>query len=358
MLRYGLMLSAGVLAGWLFESLSIPVGWLLGAMAAGIIISARWGRQELPGGLQVVAQVMLGLASGAGFPIATMLSMGEHALPLLLMVAFTVGLSLYGGYLLHRWGGIDRATGFMGMLPGAASSMVAVSSEMGADPVAVAIIQYLRVVMVMMLAPLAVEYLIPTGTATGAGEAAGVGALTIANPLPMPLNLAALAVVGVVGAILGRLLHIPSPGFLGPFLAVVLSSWFLPAPLQMPDQLFNAGMVLMGLFIGVRFDVALARKLGRVALLESGLVLVLIAFGLVVGYGYHLATGVDTMTAVLGSMPGGMEVQIAAAARLGGNVGLVVAMQMSRYFLILVSGPWIAAYLIRRNGEPEVRAGD
>lgn len=354
MLRYGLLLSAGVLAGWLFESLSIPVGWLLGAMVAGIIISARWGRQELPGGLQIAAQVMLGLASGAGFPISTMLSMGQHALPLLLMVAFTVGLSLYGGYLLHRWGGIDRATGFMGMLPGAASSMVAVSSEMGADPVAVAIIQYLRVVMVMMLAPLAVEYLIPSGTVS---EAAPVMAAAAGQPLPMHLNLAALVLVGIVGTLLGRLLHIPSPSFLGPFLAVVLASWFLPSPLNMPDQLFNAGMVLMGLFIGVRFDVALARRLGRVALLESILVLVLIAFGLVAGYGYHLATGVDTMTAVLGSMPGGMEVQIAAAARLGGNVGLVVAMQMSRYFLILVSGPLIAAYLIRRNGEPEEPPG-
>lgn len=355
MLRYGLILTTGVLAGWLFESLSVPVGWLLGAMVAGIIISAVWGRQELTPGIQITAQVMLGLASGVGFPLATLLSLGQHSLPLLLMVASTAALSLYCGYLLHRWGGVDRATGFMGMLPGAASSMVAVSSEMGADPVAVAIIQYLRVVMVMMLAPLAVEWLIPSGNI---GQVGPVMPPATPEALPIYLNLAALAAVGVAGALLGRLLRMPSPSFLGPFLAVVLASWLFPAPLRMPDQLFSAGMVLMGLFIGVRFDVALARTLGKVALLESVLVLLLIAFGLAVGYGYHLATGVDTMTAVLGSMPGGMEVQIAAAARLGANVGLVVAMQMSRYFLILVSGPWIAAYLIRRNGEPGMKAGD
>jgi len=331
--------------GWLFDRIGLPVAWLLGPMVAGVGYAGfRHGPRPLPPGYQMVGQALLGLSSGVSFPLSTLLSVGSHAVALVLVVVFTAGLSLLNGYLLWRWAGIDRATGFMGSLPGAASSMVAMSDEMGADAVTVAILQYLRMLLVVFLAPLAVGWLFPPAL----GNGTAVGLAPAAPAAPTALNLLLLASCGVVGAAIGRSVHLPSPTFLGPFLASLLLSWTLPLTFHLPSLAFSAGLLLMGISIGVRFDVPLARRLGRAALIESALVVVLIGASLAVGYAFHLATGVSAVTAVLGSTPGGMEVMVATAVEVGGDSGLVLAMQMVRWFMILLAGPWVAVRLVRQ----------
>lgn len=348
-----ILATAATLAGWLFETMHVPVGWLLGPMLAGVAISA-WRRQprHLPPRYLLVGQALLGLGIGVGFPLATLKMAATHAVPLVLVVILTGAMSLLNGHLLWKWAGIDPATGFVGSLPGAASAMVAMSDELGADPVGVAVFQYIRLLLVVFLAPVAVHALFPSGAA---GEGAAVTALSTLPNAPWAINLAALVACGLVGSFLGRRLHFPSPNFLGPFVTVVLVSWSVPFQFVLPTAFFNLGLLLVGLSIGARFDAAGAAKLGKAVLIEVVLVLVLILLCLAVGFGFHWLTGIDSMTAVLGSTPGGMEAMVAAAATLGGDPGLVLAMQMTRWFLVLVAGPWVAARLVRR---PAQTSGD
>jgi uncharacterized protein len=341
-------IAGAALTGYLFDLAHVPVGWLLGPMVAGIAVSAWRGKpQSIHPGFMTVGQVVLGLSIGVGFPLATLVAAATHAVPLLLAVVITGGLSLLNGLVLWRWGGVDRATGFLGSLPGAASAMVAMSDETGADAVAVAVLQYLRLMLVVLLAPAAVHYLFPDGgSSVGSTTAAAAGALPTA---PWAVNLAVLAMLGLLGARGGRKVKLPSPTFLGPCLAALLASWTLPYTWQVPDPLFQAGMLAVGLTIGSRFDVPMARKLGRAALVEAGLVTVLIGLCLVVGWGFHAWTGVDALTAVLGSTPGGMEVMVASAMELGGDPGMVLAMQMTRWLLVLIAGPWVAVRVAERG---------
>lgn len=340
------LLAAATAAGWLFDKAHVPVGWLLGPMAVGVAAAGlNHGPRPLHPGFQAIGQAVLGVSAGVGFPLATLMSVGANLLPLSLAIVVTGGLSLLNGYLLWRWAGVDRATGFMGSLPGAASSMVAMSDELGADAVVVAILQYLRLLLVVFLAPPAVGWLFPS---LGTGPAVLTTAATL-PAAPAALNLAVITVSGVLGAWGGRRFHLPSPTFLGPFLVSLGFSWTLPHQFVLPPAPFAAGMLMVGVSIGARFDVPLARKLGKVALIETALVLALIAASLGVGVVFHLVTGVDTMTAVLGSTPGGMEVMVASAVQLGGDPGLVLAMQMIRWFIILLVGPWVTARLVDRS---------
>jgi uncharacterized protein len=335
------LLAVGAAAGWLFDLLHIPVGWLLGPMFAGIVASGMAGRpRPLPSGYMTVGQAVLGLVSGVGFPLATLKVAATHAVPLLMVVLITGALSMCVGYLLCRWAGVDRATGFMGALPGAAHSMVAMSDELGADPVAVAVLQYLRLLMVMFLAPVAAVWFFPTGHAA----ATTVGGLPDA---PLATDLAILAACGLAGVWGGLRVKLPSASFLGPMVAALAVSWLVPWQFHMPPVLFNGGMMLVGLSVGARFDVPTARKLGKAALIEAVAVLGLIGMNLGMGYLFHLLTGIDTMTAVLGSTPGGMDTMVAAAVKLGGDPGLVVAMQMARWFTVLLLGPWVTVRLVR-----------
>ena len=339
-----LLFAGAAAAGYLFDLIHIPMGWMLGPMVAGVVRAAIVGETtQLHPVNMAVGQAVFGLSTGASFPLVTLLAAASHGIPLLVAVIFTGGLSLLNGYFLWRWAGIDRATGFMGSLPGAASTMVAMSDEMGADAVVVAVLQYWRLILVMFVAPVAVHVLFPAGT----GEVAGAATAAGMPAAGWMLNLVALGLCGFAGAWGGRKVKLPSPTFLGPFLAMLAVAWTAPVQFAMPGWLFKGAMLLVGLSIGVRFDVATAKRLGRAALIETGLVLGLIGVSLVVGYGFARLTGVDTLTSVLGSTPGAMDVMVASAFELGGDPGMVLAMQMTRWFIILMLGPLVTVKLVQ-----------
>jgi len=331
--------------GFLFDWAQVPVAWLCGPMVVGICgAMIRGEASQLPSTMGILGQVIIGLGTATHFPLETLQLASTHAIPLLLIVIITGTMSLLNGYLLGRWAGIDQETAFLGCLPGASASIVAMSDEMGADAIAVAVLQYLRLSLVVFIVPLAVGWIFPVNSLVEVATT-----LTGESHLPIPilLNLLVLALCGWLGVLVGRKLNFPSPVFLGPVLVGLVTSWVLPYQFQVPDVALSSGLLLVGISIGVRFDWKSIRQLCKAVFIETGLVIVLIVLCLVIGYGFHLLTGVDIMTAVLGSTPGGMQAMIASAVELGCNTGLVLAMQMTRLLMILLISPWLAAALFK-----------
>lgn len=336
-----------VLAGFLLSWLHVPVGWLLGPMLAGITYAVIQGnRQPLPSTFKLVGQIIIGLVTASRFSPETLSIVKIYFIPLLLCVLTTGCLSMFHGYLLSRWAGIDSATGFLGFIPGAASSIVAMSEEMGADAIAVALIQYIRVLLVVLLVPATATFLFPVNLDTQTSVT--VATTSNLSNLPMFLNLLVVAICGGVGIWIGKLLRFPSPGFLGPFLVGLVVFWLVPYQIEIPGFLFCAGLLLLGISIGVLFDWQVARKLLKAVLLEIILVIVLSLLCLGVGYEFHMVTGVETVTAVLGFTPGGIEAMIATVMQLGGDTGLVLAMQLTRMLGIILIAPWLVAFLAKR----------
>ncbi len=350
------LLAIAMVAGISFSWLHVPVGWLLAPMLVGIAYAIIQGsRQPLPPAFKMVGQVIIGIFTATRFSPETLSVATTYAIPMLLCVFTTGSLSMFNGYLLSRWAGIDRTTAFLGFIPGAASSIVAMSEEMGADALTVALIQYVRVLLVVLLMPAAASLLFPVNPDT---QVAAPVAMTNNLPsLPIILNLLVLAGCGVLGVWGGRRLRLPSSGFLGPFIVGLVTFWILPYQLQVPQFLFYAGLLLVGLSIGVQFDWQIAQKLLKAVLIEVGLVILLILSCLAVGYEFHVVTHVDTITAVLGFTPGGIEAMIATVMQLGGDTGLVLAMQLTRMLSILLIAPWLVAVLVknvkRSEGESE-----
>jgi hypothetical protein len=350
------LLAIAIVAGIFFSWLHLPVGWLLGPMLVGIAYAIIQGSpQPLPPAFRIVGQVIIGIFTATRFSPETLSVVTSYPIPLLLCVFTTGSLSMFNGYLLSRWAGIDRATAFLGFIPGAASSIVAMSEEMGADALTVALIQYIRLLLVVLLLPATASLLFPVNPGT---QIAATVAITNNLPsLPIILNLLVVAACGGLGVWGGRRLRLPSSGFLGPFLVGLVTFWVLPYQLQVPQSLFCAGLLLLGLSIGVQFDWQIANKLLKAVLIEVGLVIVLMLSCLGVGYEFHVVTHVDTITAVLGFTPGGIEAMIATVMQLGGDTGLVLALQLTRMLSVLLIAPWLVAFLFknveRSDGQSE-----
>ncbi|MGB3759832.1 MAG: AbrB family transcriptional regulator [Rivularia sp. (in: cyanobacteria)] len=339
-------LAVGIIAGLVFNWLQIPVGWLLGSMIGGIVYSAIQGNpQPLPKIFITVGKAFVALYTAARFSWDTINVAATYAVPLLLCVLISGALSLFHGYLLSRLSGIDRVTGLVAFIPGAASSIVPIAEEMGADAVAVAVFQSIRLLMVVLLIPSAAGFFFPVDLNNSVTIAI---AITTNNPLiPMWLSLIVLAGCCIVGIWGGNRLALPASGFLGTFLIGLAVFWGSPYELQVPQWLFATGLLCVGLSIGVKFDLKTVNKLLKAVLIEIVLVVSLILLCLGIGYEFHVFTHVDTITSLLGFTPGGLEAMVATVMQLGGDTGLVLAMQLTRMLIIIALGPWLVKFAMK-----------
>ncbi len=330
----------------LFNYLQFPVSWLLGPLILGILYAVSQGNpQPLPVSFLTIGKAIIGIATAARFSPETLWMAKAYALPILACTIGTSGFSLFNGYLLARWAGIDLTTGFLGSIPGVASGIVAMSEEMGGDAIAVAVLQYLRLLLVVVIVPITVGLLFPAIDLPSENVPSTLADSNVIEPLN---SLVVLFFCGF-GIFAGKRLNLPAADFFGTFLVGLACLWLFPDLYQVPQPVFMSGLLLLGVSIGLRFDIQTAAKLLKAVLLEIVLVVFLIVACLGIGYGFHWATGVDTATAILGSTPGGLEAMVAMVVQLGGDTSLVLTMQLSRMFFILALGPILVKYLLQRR---------
>src|SRR5262249_26201757 len=134
--------------------------------------------------------------------------------------AVTLAVSLGVGLLLARTGAMSRETAVLGTLPGGASAMTLLSIEAGADARLVALMQYLRVFLVVITASLVAHLL------THAAPGAHVAVLPAPPVPPTWVDYAGTFVLAAAGVFGGTAVKLPTAAFLGPMLLAVLASAF------------------------------------------------------------------------------------------------------------------------------------
>src|SRR4051812_3025583 len=136
----------------LLEALKLPAALLLGPMVAAIIVAAAEGALSVPRLPFFVAQAVIGCMIARSITpeiIGTMI----QDWPLFLAAVFSViAASSVIGLLLTRWRVLPGTTAVWGSCPGAASAMTPMAEAFGADVRLVAFMQYLRVVLVTVVA--------------------------------------------------------------------------------------------------------------------------------------------------------------------------------------------------------------
>ena len=313
---------------------------------AGLLVGlghAFTARDELrtPGWLGTSAQAVIGVVMGVLVQSDTLGTLAGYWLPITLITMATLLLTVLAGLLLARFTSVDRTTATFGMIAGGAAGIVAVSEELGADGRLVAVLQYLRVLLIVVLMPVAVVVVFDGSGAQG----------TLAEGGGHPWPLAALAVlaVAVVGVWAGRLAHLPAPSLLGPLIiTAVLAAFDVPFVDSVPGLLTAAAFALIGVQVGLRFTVDTLRTLRRV--LPAGVVLIV---GLIVvsgGLGVLLSalTGLSPLDGYLATTPGGIFVVLAVATGSGADSTVVLAVQVLRMLVMLLVGPPLARLLRER----------
>ena len=323
-----------------FSLLRLPSPVLFGSLVAGMAHALVASDElDVPPLAFRVGQALVGAVIGALVQLPTLLRIASDWPSVVLVTVGTLAISVAAGRLLALDRDVSPVTGAFALVAGGASGIIALARELGADDRIVTIVQYLRVLLVLLAMPLVTSFVFHPPS--GAGSLAGSHTRWLPD-----LTFVVLAVA--IGLLLQRVVTAPATALLGPMLvAVALSASGVLGHVSVPTALENLGYALIGVRVGLRFTRASLRSIARLLPLATALIVaVIVACGLL---GLLLAevTGTDRLTAYLATTPGGLFAVLATAADSGSDVTYVLAVQVIRVFAMLLLAPLLGRWFRR-----------
>ncbi len=335
-LQWSVLAAAGGVAGYLLHYLKVPAGLFLGPMMVAVAMgiagsSIRVPRLAFRSGQGVV---MLMVAKSVTLGVLLALSRDWHLM--LVVTALTLILSAAVGLGMVRFGGIPATTAAWGTAPGAASAMIAMAEESGADYRAVACMQYIRVVCVVM-AGAWISHLIVAPEAMHEISADSDNGFSL-------VNLALTLAVAFVGALSANFL--PAGALLTPIIigsALNLLGWL---DITLTSSILALAYGAIGSYIGLRFDRETVLQVVRLipTIITANLFLILLCAALAWPLSWLFAK--DFLSVFLATSPGGLDAMAIIAVETGSDASFVVALQTLRLIGVVLTGKLCAQALI------------
>ncbi|KIS42663.1 AbrB family transcriptional regulator [Kosakonia radicincitans] len=328
----------------MMERVHLPAALLLGPMFAGIILAILNRPVVVSKTSFGVAQAVVGAMIAHAIPPSVF---GRIAADWPLFISCIVSVifaSAILGWIMAKLQVFPGSTAIWGSSPGAAAAMTIMAESFGADVRLVAFMQYLRVMIVALVAVLVTR--IWMGAASPDHAVATFTLFGQVRWLPFAGTLLVIA----AGYLIARRVKLPS----GPMLITLILGTIIEdtrvLSLELPPWLLALSYAVIGWSIGLRFTREIvwyaARALPRVLLSLLTLVAVCCGFAfLLVQF-----AGIDPLTAYLATSPGGADTVAIIASSSHVDISFVMAMQTGRFILVLITGPAISRFVAKRLG--------
>lgn len=343
-----LLVFAVGLAGGLFAKFTgLPLPMLLGSVVAVGAISILGfepggAPPKVPAWLRLGFIPVIGLSIGAAFT-PDVLREAKGWLPSLLSLVLFVPIAHYASYNFYRRvGGLPAPTAYFSAMPGGFIEAIQMGEEHGADGGLLAALQFLRLILTIILVPLAFAALSggAVGSAAGVMMPGGKGLLDA----PEVLGQAAAAIAGFL---LGRKLHFPAAALTGPLLIAGLGHLAGVLESSPPRWLIDLTQLIVGTALGTRFVGMVPRTFLR--MLWLALLNILLMISLAVGAALILHAAVDERieAVVLAFAPGGLAEMSLVALSLHLSVLYVTAHHILRIMLAVTVARIFVSHLPR-----------
>jgi len=318
-------------AALLFEWLRLPLPWMLGPLLATASCSiigmpvASWGP------LRNAGQCLIGTGLGLYFTpdVVTMVGKLWWAIALSVVWALLLGAG-FSKWLMwsnrRQMPGLTAQTTFFAGSIGGASEMTILAERHGARTDLVAAGHSLRVLIVTISIPFALQY----------GGWQGLDPMQPASRLVDATGLAMLMPMCMAGALLMQKLGRANPWFLGAFFVSMLLSANHITLSGMPPSWSHAAQLFIGVSLGVRFTPAFVHAAPRWMLTCGIGSVVLIGVCAVFGWLLSMPIALDAATMILSTAPGGISEMAITAQVLHLGVPIVTAFQVCRLLAVLV----------------------
>lgn len=337
------LIAVSVLVTAFLNWVGLPAALLLGPMIASIAFGVSDSGLRLPPLAFLIGQAVIGCMVARVLE-PNLFHLFTHEWPkVLLGVAATVFSGGMVGFLMARYSSLPGMTAAWGSTPGAASVMVVLAGEFGADMQLVALMQYFRVAIVVLSASTVSRLVFGVVPPPGAVSPAG-------SPLSISWgNFSATLAIAAVGGWLGRRSKLPGGSLLIPLLVCAVLQMTGTMTVTLPSWLLAISYTLLGWYIGLGFNRPLF--LHAVRVIPQIMVAALLIVSLCGTFAWLLTifTGIDALTAFLATSPGGLDTVAIIAVASRANISLVMSMQILRLFTVLATGSAIARWICRHG---------
>lgn len=322
-----LALAAASLCVWL----RTPLPWLIGPLLSVAVATILRARTESSTPLRNLGQCTIGAALGLYFTAEITAMVVSLWWAILICIAWAMFIGMGFGLWLqrlhaHRMPGLPRATTYFAGCLGGASEMTLLAERHHARTDLVAAAHSMRLVIVTVLIPFAVQF-------------SGLHGIDVLHTGPQAVHwpgLMGLLLAAGGGAWLMARLQRPNPWFIGPLLVAMALTMAGVSLSTIPREISNAAQLLIGISLGVRFTPAFVHTAPRwLATVALGSVVMIVMSG---GFAWALAwvTGLHPVTLGLATAPGGIAEMSITAKVLQLGAPMVTAFQVCRLIAVLM----------------------
>jgi membrane AbrB-like protein len=295
-LRVVLTVAVALAGALLAILLKLPLPWFTGPLLT--LAAANMSAARLPAlpHARDAGQWIIGIALGLYFTPLVAREILRLAPWIALNIAFVWMLGLGGAWLLRRLSGESGTTCFFASPIGGASEMATQAERHGGRVDRVAAAHSLRIMMVALIVPFALQWLGVRGVDPYAPVAAGFD----------PVGLLLLGALGAAAAAVLARLGVPNQWMLGPLLvtaAITTQGIILSA---LPTAVSNAGQLLIGIALGTRFAPEFFRAAPRYLTSVAFVTLLYLLLSALFGWWLAGLALLPVPTAVLATTPGGI----------------------------------------------------
>jgi len=342
--RWAILLALSSLLVLGLELLGLPASLLIGPMVAAIVLALTASKIQLrvPRWPLLFGQALVGFLMARAITVDIVKTMSDDALLFLSLIFAIIAAAGLLGYILTKWQVLPGTTAVWGSSPGAASAMTIMSEAYGADARLVAFMQYLRVVFVAVAASL-----VSTIWANSAG--AEPPPLVFFPPVNWPALAATIALTGLCAYAAARF-RIQGGTIILPLIVGSTLQGLGLLTIELPLWLLAISYALIGWSIGLRFTPSIMAHAARALPRVAASILTLMSICGLMAFALHKLAGVDPLTAYLATSPGGADSVAIIAASSDVDVPFVMAMQVGRFIVILLTGPMLARFIAKKSG--------
>jgi membrane AbrB-like protein len=326
----------------------VPAALLLGPMLAALIFAVSGSSLRLPRSFTIGAQAILGCLIAQAINAELLNVIGTHWVLLAGFSLATMLIAAFLGWLITKRGWLPGTAAIWGLSPGAASAMVLLADDFGADRRIVALMQYSRIAMVALAAIFVATWIGDAGPPSARAASVDTTSDWLKFPPAVPLiETLALAAVGAATSLYFRkaALALFVPAFAG---AAMQAAEMVT--ISTPSSLAALAFGTVGIYVGLSFNrQILIHSLAALPKMLLAIVVMITLCGLLSVAFCKLLPGIDPLTAYLALSPGGIDAAVIIAANTNVSLPVILATQFTRLLIVIAGAPALAKWLSHRH---------
>ena len=318
-----------------FHLLHLPLPWLIGPIVACLVAALAGVPMKGNALVNDAMRTVLGIAVGATFTVAILVSMQGMWPTLLLIPVMVAVIGAIGVPYFQRIWGFDFPTSYYSAMPGGLQDMLAFGEEAGGDVRALSLIHATRVMVIVVALPFILQAWWDVDLSSPPGEPAA----SIA-----PSQLLLMVFCGIAGWRIAKAVGMFGASILGPLILAAILALLGILEHRPPAEAIWMAQFFIGMTVGAKYAGVTFEEVRRDVAAAIGFCLILIVLTFVFAEAIHLAGLAPPMETLLAFAPGGQAEMTVLALIVGADMAFVIAHHVLRIFIVILGAP-IAARL-------------